>query len=914
MSQRTEESAWHAQPAEQVRQALSVGQDGLKAETARRRLAETGPNSLTAGEGTPAWRMFVRQFADALVWLLFGAAVVSAVGGHLTDALVIAGVLLLNAILGFVQEYRAEGALAALRQMSAPEAHVVRDGQTRTIPAAELVPGDLILLESGDIVPADARLLDIEEMSVDESALTGESQPSGKSIEPVETETLLADRKNMVFMSTAVTEGRGQAVVTATGMQTQIGQVAHQVRSADREATPLQKRMTRLGKILGIGGLALAGLVFALGVLRTDFSRGEIFEMLMFSVAVAVSAIPEGLPAVISVTLALGVQRMARHNAIIRRLPAVETLGSTTVICSDKTGTITKNEMTVTGLWVSGRRYDLTGEGYGPDGEIRDAEGNQAEVDDQGRLLLEIGVLASNATLTQEAGQWRVLGDPTEAALLTAAAKAGLDREALRQAQPRLDEIPFSSVTKYMATLHDGPDGRRMLVKGGFDAILPYCTHAMVDGEPVEMTDQIRQQIRQANEAFSSQALRVLAGAVEPMADAAEQIDDPDVQDGLTFVGLWGMMDPPRDSSARAVAAARAAGIRPIMLTGDHATTALAIARKVGMTESQTALTGAEAGEMDEDSLAEAALETGVFARVSPSHKLKILRSLKKRGHIVAMTGDGVNDAPALKGADIGVAMGQAGTEVAKEAADMVLTDDNFATIVHAVKEGRGIYNNLRRVVYFLLATNLGEILTLVGALVVGLPLPLTAIMILWVNLVTDGACTVPLGVEPAHGDLLQRPPRDPGESLLDAVALRRMAILTPLMAVGTLLLFWLELEYWKTDLSYEVRKTHAVTIAFTTMAAFQWFQAINARSRHGSVFRIGLTGNRWLLVGLAVAIVLQVVAVQTPIGHAIFGTVSLTWWDWLLVVLVSGSILVADELLKLFGVHGRAPRRGERT
>lgn len=900
MSQQKTKRPWHTMENREVQEQLGSSLSGLGATEAAGRLEKYGRNELSAGEGTSAIRMMLHQFEDALIWLLIGAAVVSFVGGHRVDAYVIVGVLVLNAILGFVQEFRAEGALAALRQMSAPQATVIRDGQIETVPAAELVPGDLIQLESGDVVPADARLLDIEEMAIDESALTGESQPAGKTVEPVGENALLADRKNMVFMSTAVTDGRGRAIVTATGMDTEIGQVAEQVRSAEREATPLQKRMTKLGKILGIGGIALAGLVFGLGVLRSDFSGGAIFEMLMFSVAVAVSAIPEGLPAVISVTLALGVQRMAGHNAIIRRLPAVETLGSTTVICSDKTGTITKNQMTVTGLWAEGKHWQVTGEGYAPDGEVRSGDGGPGELPDSIRLLLQIGVLDSNAHLQQEGGRWHVIGDPTEGALLTAAAKAGIDRDQLEQDNPRLDEIPFSSVTKYMATLHGRADrAPRLLVKGGFDAILPYCTHALIDGQRQELTDAYREQIRQANEDLSSRALRVLAGGVKDIESGRDHVDDADVQEGLTFVGLWGMMDPPRESSARAVAAARRAGIRPIMLTGDHASTALAIARAVGMTESDKALTGAEAEEMDPDALADAALEVGVFARVSPSHKLKILSALKDRGHIVAMTGDGVNDAPALKGADIGVAMGVTGTEVAKEAADMVLTDDNFATIVQAVQEGRSIYNNLRRVVYFLLATNLGEILTLLGALIVGLPLPLTAIMILWVNLVTDGACTVPLGVEPQHGDVLGVPPRDPKASLLDKVALRRMAILTPLMAIGTLLLFWLELEYGGTE-------QHAITIAFATMSAFQWFQALNARSRHDSIFKVGLLSNRWLLVGLGAAIVLQILAVQTPIGHAIFKTVPLTWFDWLLVVAVSGSILVADEILKLLGVHGK--------
>jgi Ca2+-transporting ATPase len=888
----------------EVFRRLTTSADGLGASAAQERLSQTGPNALEAGEGVHPAVLLIRQVHNPLIYLLIGAAVLSLFGGHYVDAGVIAGVVVLNSILGFFQEWRAEGALAALRKMSAPQAKVLRDGQVRRIEASETVPGDVLVLETGDRVAADARMLSSEDLHVDESALTGESQAVGKGPGQAEESSPVADRHNMVWMSTGVTGGRGRAVIVETGMQTQIGRIAHQVRSTEREETPLQKRMSKLGTILGFGGVGMAAIVFVLGLLR-GYQTGEMF---LFSVAVAVSAIPEGLPAVISVVLALGVQRMARRNAIIRRLPAVETLGSTTVICSDKTGTITENQMTVRQIWAGGRIFEVTGEGYDPEGQVKNGSSDLSSESLQ--RLLRIGAVASNAKLRQVDGRWQADGNPSEGGLYVVAKKAGLDPDKLREQMPRIAELPFSSDRKYMATLNrtQGGDGRVLYVKGAPDRILQYCSHVMMDGKPVELTDERKRQIEQVNEEMASHALRVLAGACREVSagETLEQVKPEDVQKGLTLAGLWGIIDPAREESTQAVADAKTAGIRPIMITGDHATTAVAIARHVGITDGHKALTGADVDRLDKPELADAALAIGVFARVSPANKLKILEALKEKGHIVAMTGDGVNDAPALKGADIGIAMGRAGTEVAKEAADMVLTDDNFATIVHAIEEGRVIYSNLRRVIFFLLATNMGEILTLGGALLVGLDLPLTAIMVLWVNLVTDGVATIPLGVEPLHSDVLKMPPRDPKEPVLDRTMLFRMAILTPIMAVGTLLLFW-----------YEIRSgthAHAQSIAFTTISAFQWFQAFNARSQYQSVFTIGLFTNRWLLVGIGAAVVLQVLAIHTAFGRVIFGTTPLSWQDWLLIVLVSSTIWVVDEVLKKLGVYGRHSVRGQRT
>ncbi len=897
MDEKKTSDNWHAMDAEAIFERLESGEDGLDEVKAKQRLEDTGHNSLETEEGAGPTKLLVRQVHNPLIYLLIGAAVLSFLIGHRVDALVIAGVVVLNTLLGFFQEWRAEGALNALRKMAAHHARVLRDGKSLEIEASDLVPGDVLVLETGDRVGADARILSGDNLKTDESALTGESQPANKQPGKMEENAPMADRNNMVWMSTNVTGGRGRAVVVETGMRTAMGRIAGEVSATVRENTPLQKRMHRLGIILGIAGVALAVVVFGLGMLRGH----EWGEMLMYSVAVAVSAIPEGLPAVISVSLALGVRRMAKQNAIVRRMSAVETLGSTTVICSDKTGTITENQMTVRRLWADGKTFDVSGDGYQPDGELKQDGGEAVtEVPDAFERLVRIGVLSNNANLKEVDGRWLVEGNPSEGALLAVAGKAGLDINAMREEGERVAEIPFSSDAKYMATLHPDRDGagRIAYVKGAPERILDFCSHVYKDGKSIELNEGLRGEIVEINEKYASEGLRVMAGAYREMPQGKDQLEQTDVEGSLTFAGLWGMFDPPRKESTQAVQDAKEAGIHPVMITGDHAITALAIARQVGITEEGPVLTGADIEKMDKPDLAKAALAGGVFARVSPAHKLKLMESLKEQGHIVAMTGDGVNDAPALKGADIGIAMGRAGTEVAKEAADMVLTDDNFATIVHAVEEGRVIYSNLRRVVYFLLTTNLGEIITLVGALVIGMDLPLTAVMILWVNLVTDGACTVPLGVEPKHSDVLKHPPRDPKAFIIDRRVALRMALLMPIMAAGTLGLFWYARQ--NGELAY------ARTIAFTTLAAFQWFQAFSARSNYHSIFSIGVFSNRGLLVGVGTAILLQLGAVHTSIGHRLLGTTGLSSKDWLFIILVSSSIWLADEIFKLLGVYGK--------
>ncbi len=914
--EQTDRTPWHAMELEEVLERRQADRDGLGAEQARRRLQEQGRNELEQQEQASLAGLVFKQVRSPLVYLLAAAAVLSLVVEHYADAGVIAAVVVLNTVLGVVQEWRAEKALEALRQMAAPHARVLRDGQEQEVASAEVVPGDVLVIEAGDRVAADARLIDADDLEVNESALTGESAAVNKKPGQFERDTALADRENMVWSNTAVTAGRGKALVVETGMASEMGQIAGQVRGTEREETPLQKRLARFGKYLGIVAVVLSAGLFGLGMLRGY----ELTRMLLFSVAMAVSAIPAGLPAAISITLALGVQRMAREHAIVRRLPAVETLGSTTVICSDKTGTITQNQMTVTRLWLGGTVYEVEGEGYEPEGAIAPHEDPATRWQDDPdalpaglRRLVQIGLLANNAQLTQEQSEegdavWDIEGDPTEGALVVLAAKAGYDPAEYRRQRDRLDEVPFSSDRKYMATLHraeDG-DGRLLCVKGAPDTVLEFCRQALnADGETTELDEAARERIRQANQAFARQALRVMAAGYRPLDAGRDEIADEDPESGLTFAGLWGMVDPARPEAIEAIEQAQKAGIRVVMLTGDHAVTASAIARKAGIAgEGDEALTGPEIEQMDNETVAERALSTGVFARVSPGHKVKILQALKARDEIVAMTGDGVNDAPALKGADIGVAMGRSGTEVAKEAADMILTDDDFATIVHAVQEGRVIFNNLRNVVFFLITTSASEILTLASAVMLGLDLPLTAIMILWVNLVSDGAADIPLGVEPKHFDVLSQPPRPPDTQIVDGPMLRRVLLLAPFVAAGTLGLFWYAQQRGH-DLVY------SQTVAFTTLAAFQWFQGLNARSRYSSVFKIGLFSNRWIILGIGVAIALQLGILYIPWFNKVMSTAPLTGFDWLLIVPVASTILIADEIYKRLGIHGQ-PRKGQ--
>ncbi len=881
---RVEPAEWHALEPGAALARLESGLEGLTGAEARARLARYGPNALAGEKRQSVVGLALHHLATPVTYVLLAAIAASLFTRNFVDAAAIAVVVVLNTVLGVASEWRAEQALAALEKLAAPRARVVRDGKPVSIPAAEVVPGDLLVLDAGDRVAADARLTAVEELQADESALTGESEPVAKSAAALPARTELADRANMAWLSTVVTGGRGRAVVTATGMETALGAIAAQMRRTRRPATRLQVRINRLGTALGIVAVGLGGALFGIGLLRGY----PALEMMLFAVAAAVSSVPAGLPAAVSVTLALGVRRMAQRNAIVRRLAAVETLGSTTVICSDKTGTLTQNQMSVTRTWAGGEEAEPPFEGAGP---------ALAE-------LLLAGALASNATISGSGPDATIEGSATEKAIVEAARAGGVEVAAAQAGHERLAEIPFSSSRKFMAVLTAMPGGgRRVYVKGAPERVLGRCRRVVrPDGSTAALEDEALWEVRDAIEQFAARALRVVAAAYRDLPDGADRLDEDGLGEDFTLLGLWGMVDPPRPEAGPAVRAAQGAGVRVLMVTGDHAATAEAIGRQVGIAGKGSAavITGHELDEMSDDELRDRLRGAAVFARVTPAHKLAILNALSSQGEVVAMTGDGVNDAPALKAADIGIAMGAAGTEVAKEAADMVLTDDNFATIVRAIEEGRVIFHNLRRVATYLIATNLGEMLTFATCIIAGLGKPLTPVMVLWVNLVTDGACTIPLGIEPGHGDVLSEPPRSPAERLVNAAMARRIGLLALVMAAGVTVQFALDRRASSV--------AHARTVAFTTLAAFQWFQALTMRSSRTSLFRLGLAGNRSLLFGVLAAIALQLLVLYTPVGPAVFGTVPLGPGDWLRIVALASSILLADELRKLIG-RRRRPR-----
>jgi len=891
-------------PASRVIEALDTTPDGLTTAEAQRRLERFGPNSLREAKRVHPAVVFLNQFRSPLIYILLVAALLSFVSEHPIDGSVILAVVLLNAIIGFSQEYRAERALEALKKLAAPKATAFRDREELNMDAAALVPGDVIMLEVGNRVPADARLLLAVNLKTDESSLTGESATVSKGTSPLAPDVPLAERTNMIYSGTTIAYGRGIAAVAATGMATEIGRIAGEVAAEPRGLTPVQRKLARLGSALGIVGLLLAVAIVAAGVAR-DLALLDLF---FIAVAAAVSFIPEGLPAVVTIVLAVGVQRMARRCAIIRKLPAVETLGSATVICSDKTGTLTKNEMTVKVGYVGGTQFTVTGEGYAPEGSfyVRAREVSLEERSDL-ELLFQAFVLCSDARLHLEEGIWKVLGDPTEGALVVAGEKLGLRKHELEAAQPRIDEVPFDSEKRYMATLNPTADGEKVAyVKGAPERLLAMSDRYESPDGPAELTPDTAAEFTGRNADMAANALRVLAVAWKKFPPEVNDIEHKDVESGLVYLGAVGMIDPPREEAARAVAAAKEAGIRTIMVTGDHPDTARTVAELVGLLEEGgRVVPGRTLEGMTEEQLARAIGRISVFARAEPEHKLKIIRALKTRGHIVAMTGDGINDAPALKLADIGIAMGLAGTDVAKEAADMVLLDDNFATIVSAVEEGRGIFANIRRVVLYLLATNTGEILVYLSTILVGLPIPLIPVQILWINLVTDGFATLPLSLEPKEAGILREPPRNPRAPIVTRFMMYRIVFVALFMLVGTLGLY-----YWNLNVGTLER---ARTFAFVVMAFFQLFNVLNVRSDTHSLFRIGLLSNPYVLVGVTASVLAQIAAVHTEFFQKIFRTVPLSLSDWALIVLVSSSVFVAEEIRKALAPHLFVPRRVRR-
>jgi Ca2+-transporting ATPase len=888
-----ERRSYHAQPLlETVKQLDAQLAHGLSAEQAAERLHTGGYNELPTTRKTPLWRLFLAQFADFVVLMLLAAAIVSLLLGDVIEASAILAIVALNAVIGLVQEKRADAALDELRKLSSPNATVLRDGIRTSVPSRELTPGDVVFLEAGNFVPADLQLVEAVNLQVDESALTGESAAVAKRAEEiVEPNASIGERVNMVFSGTLITRGRARGLITATGLRTEIGMIARMMSEIEVEQTPLQRRLNQLGRTLSVAALVLSALVFVvLAVRETDVSlvgtiglveylarEGALLnEMFILAVSLAVAAVPEGLAAIVTINLAIGMREMVKHHALVRRLSAVETLGSTTVICSDKTGTLTQNAMIVVEALAGGRSYGVTGRRYEPVGEFRDEVGAVIDVGAAAhaplRDLLRAALSCSDALLESWDGQTRMVGDPTEGALVAAAAKAGLHREAVDAALPRVQEIPFDADRKRMTTVHHDVGGDRgvVYVKGAPDVLFEMCTQCVdADGVRRPFTEEARRAAADANEAMAGRALRVLAVAtreVDAAFVASETEPDASLESELTFLGLLGMQDPPRPEAAEAVRMARGAGMRTVMITGDNPATARAIAERIGI-DAGGVLVGADLTHMSDDDLGKRVKDVSVYARVAPEHKVRLVGAFKGLGHIVAMTGDGVNDAPALKRADIGIAMGIAGTDVSKEVADIVLTDDNFASIVSAVAQGRVIYANIRKFVSYLLGCNIAEIAIILIATLLGWPSPLSAIQLLWLNLLTDGAPALALGLEKGEPDVMQRPPRKPHEPIINRRMLVNLIVQSASLAAAVLGVYAIGRQW---------HPAHAATMAFFTLALAELPLAYVARSERHSVFAIGLFTNRRMQWAVLLSLLGVLAVVYVPFANQAFGTLPL--------------------------------------
>jgi Ca2+-transporting ATPase len=916
---------WHQHSVEEAVELLETHlHQGLTTRAARERLSRYGPNELQERPRPGFWHLLLSQFKQFLVLILIVAAIVSFFLGEYVEAGAIMAIVILNAALGVVQESKAEEALAALQKMAAPEARVVRDGRVATVPSRELAPGDVVILETGNYVPADARLVEAINLRIEEASLTGESVPVVKKAEgTLPPQASLGDRHNMAYMGTLISYGRGRGLVVATGMRTQFGLIAEMIQSYEEEQTPLQVKLDQLGKWLGVGSLAICAIVFGVGI----WEGRNILEMFLTAVSLAIAAVPEGLPAVVTICLAIGMQEMIRRHVLIRKLPAVETLGSATAICSDKTGTITQNEMTAVQAYADSSLLYITGEGYRPQGELREEDGRRAELRwyPSMRPLLQGGLLCSDAQLERivsdngEEPTWRIVGDPTEGALVVAAAKADLLRERVEQELPRVAEIPFDSERKRMTTIHqvllDGTESKDIAapdlqtpyvayVKGAPDVIVDLCTHITSDGRVWPLDREQRARILEMNEALSSNARRVLGIAYRPLEDLPSDPTSDEVERELICVGLIGMMDPARPEAKAAIQEARRAGIRIIMITGDYPSTAAAISREIDLIQhGDPVLSGADIDQLSDEEFAGEVERTHVYARVSPQHKVRIVEVLRRQGHVVAMTGDGVNDAPALKRADIGVAMGITGTDVSKETADMVLTDDNFASIVAAVEEGRIIYANIRKFVFYLLSCNLGEILTIFMATLLGWDLPLTAIQLLWLNLLTDGAPALALALEAGEPDIMEQPPHPPDEPVVNRAMSGGIGVQTVAITVATLGAFLLGKRWFPDTLAA------AQTMAFATLSTSELLRAYTARSERYSVFQIGIWSNKYMQMSIAASIALLLVVIYVPFLDPIFNTTPLGLREWLAMAPFIFLPAVAAEITKLFQrrLHQRA-------
>jgi magnesium-transporting ATPase (P-type) len=884
------QASWHALEAAEALARLASRLEGLSDEAASERLAVHGPNRLPPPKRRGPLLRLLAHFHNVLIYVLLVAAGVTAALGHWIDCAVILGVVVVNALIGFIQEGKAEKALESIRNLLSLRAFVVRDGRRREIPAESLVPGDIVLLQAGDKVPADLRLLQVKELRIDEAILTGESQPVDKVTGAVAAGAAMGDRFGMAYSGTAVTYGRGTGVVVATGRHTEIGRISEMLAEVKELTTPLLAKMDAFARLLTIVIIVLAGGTFAFGVLARTYSGSEMF---LAAVGLIVAAIPEGLPAIITITLAIGVQRMARRNAIIRRLPAVETLGAVTVICSDKTGTLTRNEMMVRSITTAEGSYEVSGRGYDPHGEIMH-QGSPLATEEQPLLqeLARAALLCNDAQLERRDERWRIQGDPTEGALLTLAGKLGLDSQHENQLWPRSDVIPFESERRFMATLHHDHAGHGFIyLKGAPERVLEMCSRLRRHGEdaPLERGDW-----QQAAEEMASRGQRLLAVACKPFPESRRELTFTDVEGDLSLLGLLGIADPPRPEAVEAVAACRNAGIRVKMITGDHALTARAIGTEMGIGSGDRVLSGPELEGASDEMLQQWVREVDIFARSSPEHKLRLVEALQACGEVTAMTGDGVNDAPALKRSDVGIAMGIKGTEVSKEAAEMVLTDDNFAAIVRAVEEGRTVYDNIRKAILFILPTNGAEALILLVAIVLDRTLPITPVQILWINMITAVTLALALAFETPEHDVMRRPPRDPREPILGPFLLWRLAYVSSILVAGTFGLF-----LWVRAQGFEIES--ARTVAVNTLVAFEAFYLLNSRYLHASVMnRRGLTGNRYTLWAISVVIIFQLLFTYAAPMQALFGTAAIDAATWGLIVLASSSVFFLVELEKL--------------
>jgi Ca2+-transporting ATPase len=915
---------WHTLTVTEVLDRLGTDvQQGLTSAEASQRQARYGLNVLPEGPQTPLWRRFLAQFQNFVIYILIVATIISFLLGDQIEAIVIAAIVILNAVLGVVQEGRAERALEALKKLAAPEARVRREGRTQLIRAAELVPGDLILLEAGDYIAADLRLIETVNLKIEEAALTGESVPVEKRAEDqARIDAVLGDRHGMAYVGTMATYGRGKGVVVATGTHTEMGKIADMLRTTGEEETPLQRRLNGLGKTLSIAALAICGVVFVVGAIQEISAGGELVNSLkdsfIIAISLAIAAVPEGLPAVVTINLAIGMREMIRRNALIRRLPAVETLGSATAICSDKTGTLTQNQMTAVAMYLDGRRVDVSGEGYNPRG-VFNLDGHLEDRPDLERLLLG-ALLASDARLEpaeEVQNGYRMVGDPTEGALVVAAAKAGLWRDDAEARYPRVAEIPFDADRKRMTTIHQLEDGSLLaFVKGAPDLVIGLCDTVLEHGQSVPLTPERRQELLVANAGMASEALRVLAVAQRHLSRMPESVTPETVERGLELLGLVALRDPARPEVKPAIALARRAGIRTVMVTGDYPDTARAIGNEIGLLRpGGRVISGTELEQIPDAELARQIEDVDVFARVSPHHKVRIVEAFRARDHVVAMTGDGVNDAPALKRASIGVAMGITGTDVSKEAADMILTDDNYASIVSAVEQGRIIYANIRKFVYYLLTCNLAEIAVIFLGTLFGWGSPLTAIQLLWLNLITDGAPALALGVEKGDPDTMKQPPRAPNEPIINRDMQIGMVVQTIAKTTVTLLAFAIgrgdiTLPFLTLPATDIERQALARTMAFVTLAVSELARAYTSRSELNLLTQIGFFTNKYMQYAVGTSLAGLLLVIYVPFLQSAFDTISIDLGHWLIMLPLILTPAIAAEISKLYlrRLHGLAP------